>query len=117
MSAPIVAFVGHSESGKTGYLERLLPELRRRGLKVASVKHVPQHYHADNPEKDTQRHLAAGALTTVACARDAVVLTRPVITEPELEDIGLMLGDEFDLIIAVRDSAGRWKVSSAGWPW
>ncbi|MGI2335647.1 MAG: molybdopterin-guanine dinucleotide biosynthesis protein B [Dehalogenimonas sp.] len=100
MSAPIVAFVGHSESGKTGYLERLLPELRRRGLKVASVKHVPQHYHADNPQKDTERHLAAGALATVACARDAMVLTRPIEAAPELEDIGLMLGDEFDLIIA-----------------
>ena len=100
MSAPIVAFVGHSESGKTGYLERLLPELRRRGLKVASVKHVPQHYHADNPEKDTERHLAAGAQATVACARDAWVLTRPTDGEPELEDIARQLGDEFDIIIA-----------------
>ncbi|ADJ26260.1 molybdopterin-guanine dinucleotide biosynthesis protein B [Dehalogenimonas lykanthroporepellens BL-DC-9] len=100
MSAPIVAFVGRSESGKTGYLEKLLPELRRRGWKPASVKHVPQHYHADNPEKDTERHLAAGAMATVACARDAWVLTRPAEAEPKLEDIGQMLGDEFDIIIA-----------------
>lgn len=100
MSAPIVAFVGHSESGKTSYLERLLPELSGRGLKIATVKHVPLHFHSGNPEKDTERHLAAGAAATVACARDAVVITRPVDPEMPLDDIAVLLGDEYDLILA-----------------
>ena len=100
MTAPIVAFVGHSESGKTGYLERLLPELSRRGLKVATVKHVPQHYHTDNPQKDTERHLASGVCATVACAGDTIVLTKPMNTEASLEDIALLLGDEYDIIVA-----------------
>lgn len=100
MSAPIVAFVGHSESGKTGYLEKLLPELSRRSYKVATVKHVPRHYHADNPEKDTERHLAAGAEATVACAKDALVLTIPSNDEPSLDTIAALLGDEYDLVIA-----------------
>ena len=100
MSAPIVAFVGHSQSGKTGYLEKLLPELTSRGYKVATIKHMPHHYHADNLKKDTERHLAAGAGATVACARDTLVLTKPADDETSLDTISAMLGDEYDLIIA-----------------
>ncbi|MEN8614996.1 molybdopterin-guanine dinucleotide biosynthesis protein B [Dehalogenimonas sp. THU2] len=100
MPAPVVAFVGHSESGKTGYLERLLPELTRRGLKVATVKHVPQHFHPHTPARDTERHLAAGAAATVASTGDALILTKPFTAEAPFEEIGRLLGDEYDLILA-----------------
>jgi molybdopterin-guanine dinucleotide biosynthesis protein B len=34
-----VAFVGNSGSGKTRLIARLVPELKKRGLAVALVKH------------------------------------------------------------------------------
>jgi molybdopterin-guanine dinucleotide biosynthesis protein B len=100
MAAPIVAFVGRSESGKTTYIERLLPELKRRGYRVATVKHVPQHYHAQVPARDTERHLAAGADATIAATPDALILTKSYKSEEPLEEAGRLFGDEYDIILA-----------------
>ncbi|MCJ7493551.1 MAG: molybdopterin-guanine dinucleotide biosynthesis protein B, partial [Deltaproteobacteria bacterium] len=36
---PIGSIVGKSDSGKTTLIEKLIPELARRGYKVATVKH------------------------------------------------------------------------------
>ena len=36
---PVVAFAGYSGSGKTTVIAALIPHLRRRGLRVAVVKH------------------------------------------------------------------------------
>ncbi|RME48581.1 MAG: hypothetical protein D6791_02930, partial [Chloroflexi bacterium] len=36
---PIISIVGRSDSGKTTLLEKLIPELKRRGYRVATVKH------------------------------------------------------------------------------
>lgn len=59
---PIVCIVGKSDSGKTTFLERLIPELKCRGLRLAVIKH---HSHGDLdidiPGKDTWRFSAAGS--------------------------------------------------------
>ncbi|MSP14970.1 MAG: molybdopterin-guanine dinucleotide biosynthesis protein B [Chloroflexi bacterium] len=59
---PIVCIVGRSNSGKTTFLERLIPVLKRRGLRLAVIKH---HSHGDFdidiPGKDTWRFAAAGS--------------------------------------------------------
>ncbi len=52
---------GRSGTGKTTILERLLPELAGRGLKVAALKSQIHHYDLDLPGKDTWRFAAAGA--------------------------------------------------------
>lgn len=59
--APIVAFCGPSGAGKTTLLERLLPALRRRGLRVAAIKHSGHPHSFDVPGKDSDRLLRAGA--------------------------------------------------------
>ena len=100
MPAPIVAFVGHAESGKTTYIEKVLPELKRRGYRVATVKHVPQHFHPHIPAGDTERHLAAGADATIASTDGVLVLTKPFASEAPFEEIGRLLGDEYDIILA-----------------
>ena len=66
---PIVSVVGKSGSGKTTFLEKLLPELKRRGYRVATVKHDTHGFDIDHPGKDTWRHAQAGA--------DAVVISSP----------------------------------------
>ena len=58
---PIVSIVARSKTGKTTFLEALLPALKQRGLRVAVVKH---HHHTssfDTPGKDTHRIAEAGA--------------------------------------------------------
>ncbi len=66
---PIVSVVGKSGSGKTTFLEKLLPELKRRGYRVATVKHDTHGFDIDHPGKDTWRHAQAGA--------DAVIISSP----------------------------------------
>ena len=58
---PIVSIVARSKTGKTTFLEALLPALKDAGLSVAVVKH---HHHTssfDTPGKDTHRIAEAGA--------------------------------------------------------
>jgi molybdopterin-guanine dinucleotide biosynthesis protein B len=65
----IIAFVGHSESGKTRLIARLVPELKKRGLTVAIVKHCSHGFDLGSANKDSSKFLAAGA--------DAVALAAP----------------------------------------
>lgn len=57
----LVAIVAKSGSGKTTFIEKLLPELVRLGLRVGTVKHDAHDFQIDYPGKDTYRHGAAGA--------------------------------------------------------
>ncbi len=62
---PVVAFSGPSGAGKTRLLVRLLPALRRRGLRVAALKHSGHPHSFDVPGKDTDLLRRAGALAAV----------------------------------------------------
>lgn len=58
---PIISIVGKSESGKTTLLESLIAELKRRGYKVAVVKHSAEDVEVDTAHKDTWRFRQAGS--------------------------------------------------------
>lgn len=58
---PIVSFVGRSGTGKTTFLEKLLPGLVERGLRVLVVKHDVHKFEVDKPGKDSWRLSQAGA--------------------------------------------------------
>ena len=58
---PTLVFMGWSGSGKTTFLEKLIPELTARGLRVSVVKHDAHGFQMDKPGKDTYRFAAAGA--------------------------------------------------------
>jgi len=62
---PLLIFAGRSDSGKTTFLEKLIPELKKRGLRVGTIKHHLGDYNIDNPGKDSWRHKKAGAEKTV----------------------------------------------------
>lgn len=66
---PIVCIVGKSNVGKTTLLEGLITELKRRGHRVATVKHDVHGFEIDQPGKDSWRHAQAGS--------DAVVISSP----------------------------------------
>ncbi|MCX7781465.1 MAG: molybdopterin-guanine dinucleotide biosynthesis protein B [Negativicutes bacterium] len=61
MLIPVISVVGRSNCGKTTYLEKLIAEMKRRGYKVATIKHDVHGFDIDKPGKDTWRHAQAGA--------------------------------------------------------
>ena len=63
-SPPAVCIMGWSGSGKTTFLEKLIPVLTARGLRVAVVKHDGHGFEVDKPGKDTWRFTQAGAAAT-----------------------------------------------------
>ena len=63
-SPPAVCVMGWSGSGKTTFLEKLIPVLTTRGLRVAVVKHDGHGFEVDRPGKDTWRFTQAGAAAT-----------------------------------------------------
>lgn len=85
---PVISVVGRSKTGKTTLLEKLIPELKRRGYRVATIKH---HSHPgfdiDQPGKDTWRHAQAGSDHVIIAAPDKVASIRPVEREPTLDEL------------------------------
>ena len=53
-------FAGYSGSGKTTLIEKLIPLLTARQLKVALIKHAHHTFDVDTPGKDSYRHRHAG---------------------------------------------------------
>jgi len=62
---PIISIVGRSDSGKTTLIEKLIPELTRRGIRVGTIKHHLHDFDMDKPGKDSWRHKKAGAAVTI----------------------------------------------------
>jgi len=100
---PLVSVVGRSGSGKTTLLEKLIPQLRDRGIRVGTIKHhVHGRVEVDVPGKDSWRHRQAGA-TAVAlassamlfCVRDSAGLPLDLIAHRFLYDVDLVLTEGF----------------------
>ncbi|MBU3739749.1 MAG: molybdopterin-guanine dinucleotide biosynthesis protein B [Rhodoferax sp.] len=80
----VVGFAGYSGSGKTTLVERLIPELRLRGLRVSVVKHAHHRFDIDQPGKDTYRHRQAGAFEVVIASNRRLALMREFEQETQL---------------------------------
>jgi len=72
----VVGFAGFSGSGKTTLVERLIPALKLRGLRVSVVKHAHHKFDIDHPGKDTWRHREAGAFEVVVASDRRLALMR-----------------------------------------
>lgn len=87
MTTPIVSIVGKSNSGKTTLIEKLIPELMKRGYKVATIKHNVHGFDIDHEGKDSWRHKKAGAQTTVIASADRVALIEDLDHDHSLDEI------------------------------
>ena len=53
MEIPVITFAAYSGTGKTTYLEKLLPCLKAAGLRTAVVKHDGHDFEMDRQGNDT----------------------------------------------------------------
>lgn len=65
MSIPAIGFSAYSGTGKTTLIEKLIPELKTRGLRIAVIKHDAHHFEIDREGKDSWRFAQAGADTVI----------------------------------------------------
>ncbi len=99
MGAPMISVVGTSDSGKTTLIEKIIPELTARGLRVGTVKHDVHGFEMDREGKDSYRHKHAGAAATVISAPNRVGMVKDVERELTLDEIGDRFLDDVDVIV------------------
>ena len=73
---PIICVSGKSESGKTTLIEKLIPELKKRGYRIGSIKHTCQAFDIDKKGKDSWRHRKAGADIVVIASTDNIAIIK-----------------------------------------
>jgi molybdopterin-guanine dinucleotide biosynthesis protein B len=96
----VVCIVGPTKSGKTLLIERLIPELNRRGLRVAAVKHTHhRNVSLDIPGKDTYRHRQAGAEIIVLASPDGFSILTEEVGTFGLPEVVSQLPDEIDIVL------------------
>ncbi|KPJ78022.1 MAG: hypothetical protein AMJ54_05480 [Deltaproteobacteria bacterium SG8_13] len=93
----ILSIIGKSGSGKTTLIEKLIPELKRRGHRIGTIKHTVHDIDLDTRGKDSWRHKAAGAESVMLAAPHGVSLVKS-LREYELDDL-VGYFDDLDLII------------------
>jgi molybdopterin-guanine dinucleotide biosynthesis protein MobB len=94
---PVVSIVGRSESGKTTLIERLIPEFRRRGHRIGTIKHTHHALEIDQAGKDSSRHRAAGAQTVILASPGQIAMIKSVPSESVAELVRYF--EDVDLLI------------------
>ena len=79
----VIGLAGWSGAGKTTLLVKLIPELRRRGLTVSTVKHAHHAFEVDRPGKDSYAHREAGAAEVLVSSAKRWALVHELRGEPE----------------------------------
>jgi molybdopterin-guanine dinucleotide biosynthesis protein MobB len=86
---PAISVIGRKNSGKTTLLVGVAAELKRRGYRVASVKHCHHDFDLDRPGSDSWRHFHEGGADGVLLAAPGRValLARSGADEPSAESL------------------------------
>ena len=96
---PILSIVGRSNSGKTTLIERLIPELKKHGLRVGTIKHNVRGFEMDHPGKDTWRHRQAGADSVVMASSSRLALFAHIDKELSLDELAEKFFGNVDLVL------------------
>ncbi len=80
---PVIGIAGWKNSGKTTLAERLIAELTRRSLRIASVKHAHHSFDIDHAGTDSARHRAAGACEVAIVSDTRIAHIRELRGAPE----------------------------------
>lgn len=117
----VFGVAGHSGMGKTTLIERLIPELRSRGLSVSLIKHSHKDIEIDRPGKDSFRLREAGCneVLLLGASRWALMHELRGASEPSLDylldrmqqcDLVLVEGfkhDDFPKLEVWREALGK----------
>ncbi|WP_095497718.1 bifunctional molybdopterin-guanine dinucleotide biosynthesis adaptor protein MobB/molybdopterin molybdotransferase MoeA [Paraferrimonas haliotis] len=102
LTIPVIGFCAYSGTGKTTLLKKLIPELNRRGLRLACVKHAHHNFDVDIPGKDSyeMRHAGARQMLVASHVRWALMTEDKQEPAPSLPHLLRQLEqDEVDIVL------------------
>ena len=97
---PVLALIGRPNSGKTTLIEKLIPALVEKGVRVGTIKHHHGEIQMDTPGKDTWRHKKAGASVVLLSSPSGIGLVQDSAGDTPVEDIVSLYFQGVDLVIA-----------------
>ncbi len=95
----ILGFIGHSNSGKTTLLTKIIQHLTASGLNIGAIKHHHRTFSIDHEGKDSQRFTAAGARKTIITGPHQTALVEQTQEQIPLDLLATKYLDDLDLII------------------
>jgi molybdopterin-guanine dinucleotide biosynthesis protein len=99
VSLPVVSFVGKKKSGKTTVVSGVLQELKRRGYRVAVIKHDAHEFEVDVPGTDSFRFREVGADVVGISSPEKYVWIAGTDGERALGDLVGQIREPVDLVI------------------
>ncbi len=96
----IIPVVGHSKSGKTTFLEKLIPELKELGFRVAVIKHAHHGFDLDHEGKDSHRLKQTGAEAISISGPDKVALIKDTKEELSLDYLANEFFPDYDVVLS-----------------
>ena len=99
---PILGFAAFSGTGKTTLLVQLLHILRKKGLRIAMIKHAHHKFDVDTPGKDSYELRKAGAspMLISSSRRIAIMIDREEEHEPQLDELlSYIKPQDIDLVL------------------
>ena len=93
----LIAVSGVKNSGKTTLIEKIIPRLNEKGLKVATIKHDGHDFGGDVEGTDTYKHRKAGAYGTAIFSKNKFMMIKEQKYTSEEELIGYF--NDADLIL------------------
>ncbi len=97
---PVVSIVGKKGAGKTLVMGRLVAELKRRGYRVAAVKHSVHSFDLDREGKDSWQYAQAGSDAVVISSPQKLAVIRKVDRDCTLAELSRFIGSDFDIVLA-----------------
>lgn len=85
---PLVAFAAYSGTGKTTLIEKLIQVLKKKGIRLAVIKHDGHPFEIDHEGKDSWRFTHAGAdITMVSSAEQTAYIEQRALSLEQLLDM------------------------------
>jgi molybdopterin-guanine dinucleotide biosynthesis adapter protein len=96
---PVLSVIGRSNTGKTTFIEKLIPILKAKGIRVATIKHHLHDFEYDREGKDSYRHKKAGARIAMIVSPQKVAFTADTDGEMTLAELVSSYIKNVDLVI------------------
>ncbi|MBF0233154.1 MAG: molybdopterin-guanine dinucleotide biosynthesis protein B [Desulfamplus sp.] len=96
---PVISIISKKRSGKTTFIVKLIPELKRRGYRVGTLKHDTHGFDIDHEGKDTYKHKQAGSETVVISSPWKISVIKDVRQELTVDEILESYFKDMDIVI------------------